>query len=41
MIGNLYKFLEKIDDSSCNQVVDPEIDKVMSCVADSTMLCYR
>ena len=37
----LYKLLGKIDNGSCNQVVDPMTVEILSCVADSTMLWHR
>ena len=40
-IGTLYKLLGKNDGGSCNQVVDPKTDEILSCVADSTMLRHR
>ena len=40
-IGTLYKLLGKTNDSSCNQVVHPKTDEILSCVADSTMLWHQ
>ena len=40
-IGTLYKLLEKNDDGSYNQVANPKIDKILSCVASSTMLWHQ
>ena len=40
-IGTLYKLLEKTDDGSCNQVVDPKTDEILACMADLTMLWHR
>ena len=36
-IRNLYKMLGKTDNGSCNKVVNPKTDEILSCVADSTM----
>jgi hypothetical protein len=40
-IGTLYKLLRKTNGSSCNQVVDPKTNKILSCMDDSTMLWHR
>ena len=40
-IRTLYKLLGKNDDSSCNEVVNPKTDKILSCMCDSTMLWHR
>ena len=39
-IKNLYKLLGRTDNSSCHQVVNPKIHKILSCVVESTMLWY-
>ena len=40
-IETLYKLLGKTNDGSCNQVVDPKTDEILSCVVDLTMLWHR
>ena len=39
-ISTLYKLLGKTDGSSCNQVVDPKTNDILSCVVDFTMLWH-
>ena len=40
-IRTLHKLLGKIDDGSCNQVVNPKNEEILSCVAALTMLWHR
>ena len=40
-IGTLYKLLGKTNGSSYNQVVDPKTNKILSCVANSTMVWHQ
>ena len=40
-IMTLYKLLEKTNSGSCNPVVDPKTDEILSCVANLTMLWHR
>ena len=40
-IITLYKLLGKTDRGSSNLVVNPKIDEILSCVANSTMLWHR
>ena len=40
-IRTLYKMLGKRNGSSCFQVVNPKTDKILSCVANLTMLWHR
>ena len=40
-IGTLYKLLVKTENGSCNQVVDPKTEEIISCIVNSIILWHR